>query len=252
MTDMINEILSYLDPSCPYRGSLHYYETLESTNTLAKEMARKGAPHGTVIIAGSQSGGRGRMGRTFCSPVGNLYFSMLLKTQCPAQALMHLTCWAGVMACDAVQRLTGIRPGIKWINDLQYKGKKLGGILTELVLNPKTGLADYAVIGIGINCLHTPEEVRDIATDLGQMTPESISPAALAAALAQSLWQGDWRTMPAQYRTDCVTLGKEVCVVQTGKIARALDVTDQGALWVEYPDGSREAVSSGEVSVKLL
>ncbi len=250
-TDMKQKILSLIDPSCPYRGSLHYYDTLQSTNTLAKEMAHGGAPHGTVVIAGSQTGGRGRMGRTFCSPEGNLYLSMLLHTRCSPGQLMHLTCWAGVMACDAVESLTGIRPGIKWINDLMYRGKKLGGILTELVLDPKTGLADYAVVGIGINCRNVPPEVAEIAVCLKDMSAED-SPAAMAAALCRALWQGDWHALPQRYRDDCVTLGKQVLVAQTGKTGTALAVTDQGALWVEYPDGTREAVSSGEVSVKLL
>ena len=249
-TDMKNEVLTYLPADCPYRGSLYSWDCLESTNTTAKRLAFEGASHGTVVLAKTQKSGRGRMGRTFFSPEGNLYFSMLLKTQCKPQQLMHLTCWAGVMVCDAVQALTGIRPGIKWINDLVVEGKKLGGILTELVLNPQTGLADYAVVGIGINCLHIPQQVADMATSLSEMTHNLQSPAPMAAMLAQSMWQGDWRKMPARYRTDCITLGQDVKLMQTGAIAKALDVTDQGALLVQLADGTRQEVSSGEVSVR--
>ena len=146
---MKQKILSQITTECPWRDTLYWYDAIDSTNTQAKNMAKQGAPHGTVVIAGSQSAGRGRMGRSFTSPPdAGLYLSVVLRPNCPAEALMHLTCAAAVAGCDAVEAVCGIRPDIKWTNDLVFGSKKLGGILTELSINSATGLVDFAIIGI--------------------------------------------------------------------------------------------------------
>ena len=138
---MKEHILSYLPKGHPWAEHVHYYPITDSTNIRAKELAIQGAPNGTVCIAGSQSGGKGRMGRSFHSPEGSgLYFSLILRPNCKPQELMHLTCAVAVAACDAVETLCGSRPQVKWINDLVAGNKKLGGILTELSVDPKTGL----------------------------------------------------------------------------------------------------------------
>ena len=126
---MKEKILSHLPPAHPWGQTLYYRDTIPSTNTEAKAMAAAGAPHGTVILADSQTAGRGRLGRSFCSPADSgIYMSVILRPACPPAALMHLTCAAGVAVCNAVETAVGIRPGIKWINDLVLRGKKLGGI----------------------------------------------------------------------------------------------------------------------------
>lgn len=247
---MKNTLLSYIHADCPFRGSLHWFDSIDSTNTYAKQLAREGAPHGTVVLAGSQSAGRGRMGRTFSSPEGSgAYLSVILRPACKPSQLMHLTCAAAVAACDHLEKLTGIRPGIKWINDLILKGKKLGGILTEMSIDPKTGLVAYAVVGIGVNCTAVPEEVADMATCLG------CSPAPVFAALVEAFWQLDqnlWKkeSVMTRYRKDCVTLGKPIQLMGTGQTGTALDVTDEGSLVVALSDGTQTTVSSGEVSVR--
>ena len=112
---------------CPWRDTLYWYDTIDSTNTRAKEMAKEGAPEGTVLIAGNQTGGRGRLGRSFSSPEGmGVYLSAILQPDCKAEQLMHLTCAAGVAACKAVEKAGGIYPGIKWINDLVCGKEKVG------------------------------------------------------------------------------------------------------------------------------
>ena len=255
---MKDKIISMISTSCPFRGSLHWYDCTDSTNTQAKLLAQQGAPHGTVVIAGSQTQGRGRMGRQFASPQSGLYFSMILRPDCPPTELMHLTCCAGIAACNAVEKVTGIRPGIKWINDLVYQGKKLGGILSELSIDPKTGLTDYAIVGIGINCMEIPEAVADMATSLREITGRPVLPATVAAALTEALWQMDTELLSNRqrlmeiYRRDCITLGKPVKLLGTDIQATAMDVTDQGALTIRLPGGSVQEVSSGEVSVRGL
>ncbi len=261
---MKETILNHLPAECPWRDTLYWYHATDSTNTRLKELAKAGADHGTVVAAGSQSAGRGRLGRSFHSPEGlGLYLSVLLRPGCPPEELMHLTCAAGVAVCDAIQAVTHVRPGIKWINDLVLHRRKLGGILTELSIDQKTGLVDYAIVGIGINCCHGqidfPPELHHIATSF-HMEQMDVEPALLAASIIaalsrmdQTLFTEKSRIM-AQYRKDCITLGQEItiCRFDTRQSARALDVDENGALVAELPDGSVQHVASGEVSVRGL
>ena len=127
---MKEQILQKIPTECPWRDTLYWYDTIDSTNNRAKELAREGAPHGTVVTSGCQTAGRGRMGRSFHSPEGlGIYLSVILRPNCPPDQLMHLTSCAAVAMCDAVQKVSGLRPGIKWVNDLILNKKKLGGIL---------------------------------------------------------------------------------------------------------------------------
>ena len=256
---MKHVILSHLSGDFPWQ--VHWFNTLDSTNTRAKAMAQQGAPHGTVLIAAHQTGGRGRMGRSFSSPAGlGLYLSVILRPKCPAQELMHLTCAAGVAACDAVEKVSGIRPHIKWINDLILQNRKLGGILTEMSVDAKTGLVEYAVIGIGINCLQKaedfPREIQDIAISLRSAGIATDIPK-LAAALIEALYQislqlHEPEPLMETYRRDCITLGCEVVLTVSGasQYGTALDVDDAGALLVRLEDGTIHTVNSGEVSVR--
>ena len=259
---MRDSILSHLSPAYPWRDLLQYHSTIGSTNDVLKTLARQGAPHGTAIVAGHQTGGHGRMGRSFHSPEGmGIYLSILLRPGCAPTDLMHLTCAAAVAMCDAVEDAAGFRPGIKWTNDLVYGQRKLGGILTELGLSPK-GTVDYAIIGIGINCRQQeadfPEEIRAIAGSLNMVTGRDISPARLAAAMLDALHRMDARLLTQKavildaYRTGCVTLGKDISVVRGDDIrhGKALRVDDEGALVVSYPDGTVQTVNSGEVSIR--
>lgn len=260
---MKNEIISYLPPDHPWGQNLICFNSIGSTNTAARELAKQGAPSGTVLIADRQTGGRGRLGRTFHSPGGlGLYFSLILRPQCHATELMHLTCAAAVAACDATEKAAGLRPGIKWTNDLVYGTKKLGGILTELGLK-NDGTVDYAIIGIGINCCHTPEDfpedIRPIAASLSMVTEKLTDRCRLAAALMEILWDMDQYLLSGQesmlkrYRADCITLRQEVSLVQAAgdvRYATALDIDNEGGLIVRFSDGHVETVTSGEVSIR--
>lgn len=256
---MKNTILSHLPGDFPWQ--VHWFNTVDSTNTQAKAMAQAGAPQGTVLIAGWQTGGRGRMGRSFSSPGGaGLYLSVILRPNCNAEELMHLTCAAGVAACDAVEQSCGLRPGIKWINDLILENRKLGGILTEMAVNAKTGLVDFAVIGIGINCLQTtedfPPELQNIAISLktaGHQPNMAHLAASLICALHKmSLQLQNPDSVMKRYRQDCITLGQEVVVLKDDEkqYGTALDVDAEGALIVRFRNGTLQAVNSGEVSVR--
>ncbi len=259
---MKHDILRHIPADCPWADSIHVFDTIDSTNTHLKKMALNGAPEGTVVVAGTQTGGRGRLGRSFHSPAGKgIYFSLLLRPGLPAESLMHLTCAVGVAACNAIETVTGFRPGIKWINDLVAGKKKLGGILTELAFGP-SGNVEYAVIGIGINCSHSredfPPELQDIATSLALHTGKPWEQGKLIAALIAQLYRMQDSLVEKRsqimdiYRKDCITPGKEIQVIRgnTKETAQALDVMDDGSLLVRYPNGNESAVNSGEVTIR--
>lgn len=260
---MKEQILQYLKESCPWQDSLLWFDTIDSTNTRAKELAAQGAPHGTVLIADHQTVGRGRLGRSFHSPAGTgIYMSLIIRPNCGPSELMHLTCAAAVAACDGVEAACGIRPGIKWTNDLVWGKKKLAGILTELGLSP-AGTVSYAVIGIGINCCQNeadfPPEIRDMAGSLYTVTGMKIDRAKVAAGLMDALyWMdrdllADRRGIMDRYRSGCITLGREISLVKADGSVRygtALDIDEAGGLVVSFVDGTLETVTSGEVSVR--
>ena len=260
---MQERILSLLSPEYPWKERFHWVDQTGSTNDDLKALARQGAPHGTVLIADRQSGGHGRMGRSFHSPGGvGIYFSILLRPDCQPGQLMHLTCATAVAMCDAVEQAAAFRPGIKWANDLVCGKHKLGGILTELGLSAK-GSVDYAIIGIGINCCQResdfPQEIRSIAASLSMVTGRDIDRAAVAAAMMDAFATMDRKLLRSKaeildrYRKDCITIGQEVSLLRVGEAVRhgkAIDMDGDGCLIVAFEDGHRETVSSGEVSVR--
>lgn len=257
---MKKEILDLLPGEHPWRDRLQVFDCVDSTNTLAHTMAKNGAPHGTVILAKMQTGGKGRMGRSFHSPSGmGVYMTVILRPDCLPTELMHLTCATAVAMCDAVEAAAGLRPGIKWANDLVVGTKKLGGILTELSVSQE-GI-DYALIGIGINCCGKaadfPPALQDMVTtveEAARPTQRCVLAAAMIVAL-EALSKDFLRCKEAymtRYRTNCITIGKQVSILRADSVSYAtvLDVDSEGALLVENSDGSRSTVSSGEVSVR--
>lgn len=260
---MKESILLNLPGDFPWQDRIHYFPTIDSTNTRAKEMAAAGAPHGTVLIADSQTGGRGRLGRQFHSPGGvGIYLSVILRPQCTPDAIMHLTCAAGVAICDAVEAAVGIRPGIKWTNDLVIGKRKLAGILTELSVDAASGSVSYAVVGIGINCCQEKDDfapdIRDTATSVHMQTGKPVDRSVLAACMIQALHRMDAHFISEKnawmdaFRRDCITIGQAVSVHRFEDVRHgtALSVDDEGALVVQFPDGHREAVNAGEVSIR--
>lgn len=230
-------ILSYLR-NHPWKKALTVLPETSSTNTYLKELAKQGAPHGTVVIANRQTAGRGRLGRSFQSPEGGLYLSLLLR-QSPD---LRLTPMAAEAVRRAVLEVSGLAAQIKWINDLVYGGKKLCGILTELC-------GDAIIVGIGINCRGTPHEIATSLEEAGHPCDRN----KLAAAVIEQLSQmsPDWLE---SYKTHCLTIGQDVQLIQndTVRLAHVDDMDQEGALLVTLPDGTKERIFSGEVSVRGL
>ena len=253
---MLSQILQHLADH-PWKNSIQYFDTIDSTNTYAKKLAAEGAPAGTVILAGHQTAGRGRLGRSFSSPENmGIYLSVILRPNCSPADIMHLTCVAGVAACQAIGRP---EVGIKWTNDLVIGKRKLGGILTEISVNPLTQLVEWVVVGIGINCCQQtwqfPKEIRHMACSLAMDRQDLPS---LAARLIDAMHQINQGLLTKKdeimglFRQKCVTVGSDISVVRGENIrhGKAIAVDDDGGLVVEYPNGITETVTSGEVSIR--
>ena len=256
------ELSGHLE-GCAIGSHLLCLDSIDSTNTECKRQAMTGAPHGLAVLSEEQSGGRGRRGRSFQSPRGcGLYLSVLLRPNLSLSEVNDFTTWTAVAVCDGIEAACGVRPQIKWTNDLILGGKKLCGILTELGLDRNTGALDYLVIGVGINVNQTPErfpeEIRSIATSLSQELDHKVDPERLAVEVIRAL-DRMYSRFPAektayleQYRADCLTIGKPVRLVTpaASREAFATGIDEEFRLLVEFPDGSTQAISTGEVSVR--
>ena len=248
------------DPFCadavgPYPAPIHIYDTLQSSNLTAKQLALGGAPHGTLVLTAHQSAGRGRLGRVFESPSGKgVYLSVLLR---PAASAQTATIGAAVAVCRAVQELCGLELGIKWVNDLYYQGKKVCGILTEAGTDLESGRLEWLVVGIGLNLTATaadwPPELAEKAGSLYPGGPAPVSRAALAGAIARQLLA----LCPAfdcldEYRARCFVPGHwvTVCTGTETYAAKALAIDEEGRLVVQRENGRPQALRCGEVTTR--
>lgn len=235
-----------------------FHEEVSSTQQVAREFARSGAPSGTVVLAKRQTAGRGRRGRTWMSPpLGGIYMSVLMRPMlAPSQAPL-LSLVAGLAVRDALQRTTGIESDLKWPNDLLVNGRKICGILTEASSDPDRIL--YAVTGMGINIDMTEEDVpdslRSAVTSVRMLTGASTHQGWLVVAvldafatLVQALEQGKGSEIMKRYSKACATLGQDVRMVtdQEEISGWASGISAEGALLVETAKGLR-AFSSADV-----
>lgn len=233
---------------------LLFFEETPSTNKEALRWAKEGAPPGALILADQQTMGRGRMGRSFFSPEGGLYMSLIVDAA--PHLAGGLTTLAAVAVCEAVQAVCGKALAIKWVNDCLLDGRKVCGILAEGLIQM---LPPRAVIGIGVNVLPCdfPTELKTKAGSLyakGE-TPPALVRERLAAAIRKEILDGLPhlpRHMDA-YRAKCLTLGREVEAVFEGRpiCGLASAVRDDGALMVETADGTI-ALTAGEATVRPI
>ncbi|MBO4494317.1 MAG: biotin--[acetyl-CoA-carboxylase] ligase [Clostridiales bacterium] len=238
-------------------------EEVTSTNTLLKEMAAAGEKEGKIVIANSQTGGKGRMGRKFFSPRNSgVYISVLLRPDAMApERALKITTMAAVAASRAIEEVTGKEAKIKWVNDIFVDGLKVVGILTEASMSMESGRLEFAVLGIGFNVYQPeggfPEELREIA---GALLSEKMPDAKnrIAAAFLNHFFEiyddAEHLHYEDYYREKSLVLGKDVDVLAASGTRRALvlDITDDCNLIVRYEDGSEGVLSSGEVRIRPL
>ena len=250
-------ILGQLDKGHPYKIDLR--PAVTSTNALLREQAALGAAEGTVLISGSQSQGRGRLGRSFFSPADTgVYLSVLLRPgfENPADAA-RLTTMAALAACEAVSEIAGQQAQIKWVNDVFLDGRKVAGILTEASVSLEDGSLDYVVLGVGFNLYAPaggfPAEIADTAGAI-LSAPLDNGKNALSAAFLNRFW-ALYRSPEGyeeRYRQHCMVLGRDIWVISPRgqRPARALDLDKNCGLIIEYPDGTRQTLKAGEVRIR--
>ncbi len=225
---------------------------VDSTNARAKQLGLEGAPEGTVVVAEQQTAGRGRNGRSFLSPPGGVYLSVVLRPRVPPSHAVRLTLAAAVAMCAALEGAAGLVPTIKWPNDVLLPEGKVCGILLEMVA--AEDCVDFVVLGCGVNVLAVPPvegacSIRSAGARVGR--------APVAAALLDALdacytafTAGGWPDLLERWRHRCATLGQQVAVssLDGGRIlGRAVDVTPDGALVVQAADGIH-VVLAGDVA----
>lgn len=229
-------------------------EELRSTNDTAKEMARQGIDGPICIIAESQTAGRGRLGRSFYSPKGRgLFFTLVIPYKASEEMLLFTR--AAAVACRrAIKKVCDLDVGIKWVNDIIYRGKKAGGILSE-------SEGDFVFIGIGINCYgkEFPKEIKDIAISLSPSGEISFDRNLLAGEIIYEIltMAGDLRDekILEEYDRASTILGKRVQVsgkcTKTPVSGTVAGFTEEGGIVIIDQKNRRLEVHSGEISVLL-
>ena len=258
----VQGITPFLSTQCQkLADGIHIYESLESTNKTAKEMAISGARHGTVVISDRQTNGRGRYSRSFFSPPGGLYMSIVLR---PSALRFEnptlVTAFAAVSVCEAIESISNNLPKIKWVNDILIDGKKVCGILTEAVTDFESGGLEWVVVGIGINVnthpKEFPESLRSVAASLYREEGAQIVRNRLSAEIINRILGFEATACEAdiieKYKTRLMTLGREITVIQNESEykATALDVDSAGRLVVKVENGEIITLSYGEIRIK--
>ena len=234
------------------------FKEVDSTNNEAKKYASEGGSLPALILSESQSEGRGRLGRNFYSSDNKgVYITVVMKAPCD-NAFLRITAVSAVCVVEAIKELFGISTEIKWVNDIFYKEKKVGGILAESFFVEGER---YVAVGFGIN-LYTqlPAELRDIAISLFPEYPDSytlnMQRDALANLITEKLLaaiENDrYVEYMKKYRSLSCIIGRDITFVENGcdYNGTALDINDEGALAVKLDNGSMHYLSSGEISIK--
>ena len=257
-----DDLLARLGKTRVIGRDIQVFEQTTSTNDVIEKLARDGVKEGVVVFAESQTKGRGRLGRKWISPAHKgLWFSILLRPDLRPQETTQLTVASATALRRAIESETGLKPEIKWPNDIFIGGKKVAGILTEL--NAELDKVRYVILGIGIDVNldagEFPAELKKIATSLKIEAGEIISRAELATAILRELdldyariCAGKFTAVADEWEENCVTMGKNV-TVQIGerKIrGRAESLDDDGALLLRTEHGHLERITGGDVTLE--
>lgn len=250
-----------------------FWNEIVSTNDRAIELAREAAPEGLIVLARQQSAGRGRQGRSWVSPQDSgIYISIILRPTLDLSMLPLLSFAGGVAAAQAIESVTGLRIGLKWVNDLVYQGKKLGGILCEVPGAQETAkyssdgwlLPQAVVIGFGINlsipqdCI--PDELKERVASLDEISALAPDANALISELCNyfeeqynNLRHNAAEIVLDEWKSRSVTIGKRVKASCGNEIweGTACGITDSGALLLQMDDGMQRTLHAGELSIRL-
>ncbi len=243
-------------------SEIKVFDTINSTSTYLKENT---CQNGEVVVALHQSAGRGRKGRSFLSENKGIYFSFVLNTGIELEKLSLVTIWVAVAVARSLKSVYNIEASVKWVNDIFYNNKKLGGILTETVLLSKQQSVDKLVIGIGLNTEKVDDEISQIATSLADIIENNTKQinhlrSNLISEILNNFEEiylsctqvNQSTSILNEYKSKLFFLNKEVTVIgQEVFTAKAVDLNEKGELIVENSKGELVVLNSGEISIKI-
>lgn len=243
---------------------IYVYDSVASTNSEAKRLALEGAADGTLVVSGQQTAGRGRLGRSFYSPKEGIYLSVIIRPRFDVSKSVLITCAAAVAVAESVKEIAGKDARIKWVNDVYVDDRKVCGILTEGITDFESGQIEAVIIGIGVNTdvSNFPDDLKRIAGAVDGDYSASELAGAIASRTIDYAHTIEERTFIDSYRSMSTVIGKKITVYKgqykvnpedeiEGVTAEVKNIDNDGRLIVVYEDGTEEALSSGEITIRL-
>jgi BirA family transcriptional regulator, biotin operon repressor / biotin---[acetyl-CoA-carboxylase] ligase len=231
-------------------SKIHYFDAVDSTMNIARDLARNRCSHFTVVIAGRQEKGKGRLKRTWRSSEGGLYFTIVIRPDIPPALSSRVNFAASMVLARTLRSRFDVRAAVKWPNDILVDGKKLAGILSEM--DAETDRVNYINIGIGINVNNDPTPYEPTAVSLKQILGKPVKRRELLKAFLDgfehTVDDGNLANVVSQWKRYTQTLNRQVKIVTTREVAQglAVDVDDDGALILKMPDGSLKRIIYGD------
>jgi BirA family biotin operon repressor/biotin-[acetyl-CoA-carboxylase] ligase len=229
---------------------IHYFPEIGSTMDAARELAKKGAGDGTIVIAEEQTRGRGRLSRQWLSPEGGIYFTIILRPRITPAYAPRINLMAAIAVAATIRKLFGLKAELKWPNDVLLEDKKVCGILAEM--DAEMDVVHFVNVGIGINANNTVACFQKTATSLKEVLGREISRKGFLSALIVEIERRQPLLMEAdllkEWKESSATLNKEVRVMSLGEevMGRAIDIDVTGALILKTTDGYLRTVLAGD------
>jgi BirA family biotin operon repressor/biotin-[acetyl-CoA-carboxylase] ligase len=238
---------------CEFPGleqRIRYLREVGSTMAVARELAKKGAGEGTIVIAEAQTRGRGRLSREWLSPAGGIYFTLVLRPRISPAYAPRINLMASIAVATTIRKLFGLKAGLKWPNDVLIEGKKVCGILAEM--DAEMDVVNFVNVGIGINANTSIPQFEKTTTSLRDALGKEISRKEFLSALLMEIerWQALLMktNLLEEWKKLSLTLNKDVRIISLGEeiVGRAIDIDATGALIVKGRDGSLRTVLVGD------
>jgi BirA family transcriptional regulator, biotin operon repressor / biotin---[acetyl-CoA-carboxylase] ligase len=229
---------------------VHYFDEVDSTMDIARELARKDCPHFTVVVAGRQKQGRGRLKRTWLSSQGGLYFTIVIRPQIPPVLSSRVNFAASMILAQTLRNMFNINAMVKWPNDVLVDGRKISGILSEM--EAEIDRVSFISIGIGINVNNDPTPHEPMATSLkkilGKKVPRIEVLKVFLDRFEDALNDADFDNVVSEWKRYTQTLNRHVRIVTAHDVSEglAVDVDDNGALMLKLADGSVKKIIYGD------
>ena len=230
--------------------NIHYFDEVDSTMDIARELARKQCPHFTVVIAGRQKKGRGRLKRSWLSSEGGLFFTTVIRPKIPPVLSSRVNLAASMILAQTLRNMFNINAMVKWPNDVLVDGKKISGILSEM--EAEIDRVNFISIGIGVNVNNDPTPYEPMATSLKKILGKEIPRIDVLKAFLDhfedAVNDAEFDNVVSEWKKYTETLNRHVRIVTAHEVFEglAVDVDDNGALILKLADGSMKKIIYGD------